>query len=542
MRSKPGRCLWLVCLLLVACSTEQRALEPMSVDMEFRCLFDGVACNGVCVNVKSDPRHCGACNNACPAGTVCHRGACSLRCGDGTTACGGACVDLTTDAAHCGACGRACPADRTCREGTCRCAGATQDCGGTCVDTNQDSQHCGSCNHSCGSQGQCINGRCVLKTYGSGADGVLEVPAGTTRVLNEIRSPVTGGAGSRELLLARPEGFRAGQTVLLHQTMGPEAGYWELAVIVQMDGKRAWLAAPLVHSYLIMLVHRAQAVVVPQYTDVRVAAGAVLQPPAWDGTTGGILALQATGRVEIAGEVRATALGYRGFSHATLCGTRCAFHGFYGESHLGPSQASIRDGGGFGLNNGPGGGGGTVGQDCAAGGGGGYGSRGGQGATGTNGVCVTPPHGGGYGGTEVGDGDLGKAIFFGGAGGEGGPDEDGSHPGAGGHGGGIIMIWARQFQVTGRVLSHGGAGGNSTNNSAACGGGGCGMGAGGGGAGGGIRIVADEATLGTNLITALGGPGGSCDCGGFPGGTGGVGRIQVRAASVSGTTNPPFTN
>ena len=46
----------------------------------FRCCSScppGTAdCGGACVNLASDPTHCGGCAIACAAGTACHNGAC----------------------------------------------------------------------------------------------------------------------------------------------------------------------------------------------------------------------------------------------------------------------------------------------------------------------------------------------------------------------------------------------------------------------------------------------------------------------------------
>jgi hypothetical protein len=56
-----------------------------------RCADGGVACIAseprVCVDVQSDPRHCGACANACSAGSGCVGGRCC-----GSPACGGRCL------------------------------------------------------------------------------------------------------------------------------------------------------------------------------------------------------------------------------------------------------------------------------------------------------------------------------------------------------------------------------------------------------------------------------------------------------------------
>lgn len=85
-------------------------------------------CGGTCTDTARDPDHCGACESVCaadalqslcaptPGGTA----ACSEACPTGHTACDRACVDLLTDPYHCGACGAACAPGVACLAGSCR--------------------------------------------------------------------------------------------------------------------------------------------------------------------------------------------------------------------------------------------------------------------------------------------------------------------------------------------------------------------------------------------------------------------------------------
>jgi hypothetical protein len=75
-------------------------------------------CDGECVDVGGDVRHCGACGRACAAAQFCADGECVDICGRGTVPCGSECVDPTSDPDNCGACGRACPTG-ICETGTC---------------------------------------------------------------------------------------------------------------------------------------------------------------------------------------------------------------------------------------------------------------------------------------------------------------------------------------------------------------------------------------------------------------------------------------
>jgi hypothetical protein len=83
-----------------------------------------------CVNLRTDPFHCGSCLNRCLAGqTTC----CAVGLFDQ-----GECVDTQTDLRHCGGCGIACDPGRTCISGLCQepgcvpygeaCSSATDCC------------------------------------------------------------------------------------------------------------------------------------------------------------------------------------------------------------------------------------------------------------------------------------------------------------------------------------------------------------------------------------------------------------------------------
>lgn len=41
-----------------------------------KCGFEGTTCGAMCVNINSDPQHCGACFNACKSGEQCGGGSC----------------------------------------------------------------------------------------------------------------------------------------------------------------------------------------------------------------------------------------------------------------------------------------------------------------------------------------------------------------------------------------------------------------------------------------------------------------------------------
>jgi len=96
------------------------------------CASGLVQCDGRCVDLQSDPAHCGDCGNVCPGGLVCSLGACSDACGDGLTNCDSSCVELTTNSAHCGSCGHLCQPGQACEAG--RCVGDASGPGDTAAD------------------------------------------------------------------------------------------------------------------------------------------------------------------------------------------------------------------------------------------------------------------------------------------------------------------------------------------------------------------------------------------------------------------------
>ena len=73
---------------------------------------DCETCGGsACVDLRADANHCGACDAACPPGTICVEGACDCP----------ASISLTTDPDNCGACGARCAPGQNCQDGVCTC-------------------------------------------------------------------------------------------------------------------------------------------------------------------------------------------------------------------------------------------------------------------------------------------------------------------------------------------------------------------------------------------------------------------------------------
>lgn len=341
---------------------------------------------------------------------------------------------------------------------------------------------------------------------------------------------------------------------------------------------------------------RVQVVRVPRYTTLTINAGASITCPSWNGTTGGVVAIEVDGAMVInsGGSVDASGKGFRGGALSEnlsafgalnylwnagnygadkgegIAGSQTDYDGFSGRFCKG---APANGGGGANAHNGGGGGGGNAGlpaswtgrgnpdnalpaysaawdleysgfaaSTSSGGGKGGYtfSSANLDATLGAPGLVTWGGdyrrENGGRGGRPL-DYSSGR-IFLGGGGGAG--DQNDSKGGAGGNGGGIIYITSRSgISGSGTIVSNGINGTNSTaptflNSSA--------DGAGGGGAGGTILLDVDSPITGIT-INANGGRGGnqqvnatSFDAYG-PGGGGGGGYISISngAATRSAT-------
>jgi hypothetical protein len=121
------------------------------------------ACGANCVELDSDPDHCGACGNACDPNLVCSQGNCAASCASGETNCDGACVDVNESTQHCGGCGQPCNAGTPCVGGTCTtvCFAGQENCNGVCADLQTDDEHCGACDQPCSTGQNCVAGSCI---------------------------------------------------------------------------------------------------------------------------------------------------------------------------------------------------------------------------------------------------------------------------------------------------------------------------------------------------------------------------------------------
>jgi len=384
---------------------------------------------------------------------------------------------------------------------------------------------------------------------GTGRDGALTVNAANV-VINayaQVTAPLV--PGDTTILFGSATGtIAAGDLVLVLQTTGivPEppsggaspvvisatdpVGRWEFARVAAVGAGALNLTAPLVNSYAGNIT---QVIRVPEYTTVSLPfAIRTITAPAWNGSTGGVVAFLATGAVSNNGSITVTAKGFRGgvpvddASGAVGCtgldepaangaqkGEGVAFTR-YGTNQTGRGRVANGGGGGVCLNSG--------------GGGGGNGGTGGQGGN-TDLATDGNRSVGGEGGAAL-TFSLLNHVLFGGGGGAGHVTIGTSAPG--GAGGGIIFIRAGSLSGSGSMVANGGTGGSTTSQDAASGGGG----------GGTIYLrVAGAAACGA--LQVFGGNGGSAnaavDVG--PGGAGGGGRILLQKGSGACAPTPVST-
>lgn len=437
-----------------------------------------------------------------------------------------------------------------------------------------------------------------------GKDGVRTVTAANT-VLNTTTTLAAGASsGAGTITVASAAGITAGDVLMLYQAQGASiattntsgygavtalnnAGRYEFVSVAAVAGNTITLgtvcsATPLRFSYS----SGAQVVRVPQYSSLTVNAGASVVPSAWNGSTGGVVAVIVDGTATINGTIHANALGFRGGAldnASTAAGTDITAYvasttadgGEKGESIAGTqavydglggryNRGAPANGGGGGNSHNAGGGGGANGGSAAGWSGQGVpslataawanawnidgtltsttnspgGGRGGYTYAAADQDALTTAPGaaawagnnrrerGGLGGRPLANNPstVGDTrLFFGGGGGAG--DGNNSAASAGAAGGGLVYVIANAVSGSGALQANGGTATATVpgHNDAP----------GGGGGGGSVVLVAPNA--GALSLSANGGGGGnqlitSVESEG-PGGGGGGGYI----ASPGGT-------
>jgi hypothetical protein len=334
------------------------------------------------------------------------------------------------------------------------------------------------------------------------------------------------------------ESVSAGDEVLVINMHAPGAkttnvGRWELCDVVSASSSTITCAdafkvtfGPTSNSSL-----SGQKVVVarvPNYANLVINSSRTLTGNGFGGSTGGLLALRASGTMTVNGSINMDYKGFRG-------GIKVRSKKTWGGGYRGESPSILYSNSGSYTQHHGGGGGGNA-EWCHSGQGG---AGGGYGSGGRNGYAAYHQCGGewryakthAHGGTTFGDANLTR-VYMGPGGGSGGVDGDNpDNGGQGGNGGGIIIIFADKLTVKGSVVARGQQGYKGDSET----------GGGGSGAGGSILIGTQTASLGSGKLVATGGPDSTAGRHENRGGYGGSGRIAVRyTSSASGASSPGF--
>jgi len=421
----------------------------------------------------------------------------------------------------------------------------------------------------------------------AGACVVPEGPGGTlTGIVNTYYPGVgTAAAGATSLLVGTPTGsapITAGDLLLVMQSQDasfnfsnttsygdgvastPSNGYTALGGSGQFEYVEAMssvssgvvtikgtgVGGGLLHTYTTAAATAGagqrtfQVVRVPHYTTATTSGSLTAVP--WDGSVGGVLAVDTSGTLTLNGTVSVDGLGFRGApgirrggagglsNTDVVTSATIAANGNKGEGIAGsPLGTTAGNGypGGDAARGAPGnaGGGGTDGNPSAndQNSGGGGGGNGGEGGTGGN-TWNSNLARGGFGGATV-PVDAGRLVL-GGGGGAGTANNFGPPAAGGASGGGIVMLRAGSVAGSGTITANGAAAYNNTAND----------GGGGGGAGGTILVTTTNGDLSGATLQADGGRGGDAwatqpgaSSAHGPGGGGGGGWILTNAATAS---------
>jgi hypothetical protein len=304
------------------------------------------------------------------------------------------------------------------------------------------------------------------------------------------------------------------------------AGSYEVVTVDRVIGESVTLESPLLNRY--DSAGRVQLVTIPRYGDAVVEG--IVTTPAWDGSVGGVIAIEVEGTLTLHADIDAGGKGFHGgrpsINRDLLSDSSWFFP--YSQGTAGEKGEGIaapvwqREAGRNALANGGGGGN----PHNAGGGGGSNGASGGKGG-GEGGWGFDIPVGGMGGWTLRSAIDSGR-IFMGGGGG--GGHQNNNEATGGGRGGGIVLIIATKIAGNGYRIA---ADGDSAQPAGL-------DGAGGGGAGGTILLDAGAFDGRLNLSVA-GGNGGNNHSSGLewqfvpPGGGGGGGMVLTTRASIGGS-------
>ncbi|MEJ0107154.1 MAG: gliding motility-associated C-terminal domain-containing protein [Bacteroidota bacterium] len=383
--------------------------------------------------------------------------------------------------------------------------------------------------------------------------------ASTPYTINEYTEVLDVDPCKNTLIVNDASRFNIGDTVLLIQMKGAlidsantanfgqirdykNSGNYEFNIIKDKNGNNLNLKNTITRQYDVPN-GKVQLVRVPYFDNYTVPAATTLTCPPWNGTIGGVLALNVKETLNLYGDIDASGKGFRGgASPNTGVTTLFCFYNDYnypsgnlGASEKGESISSIGSDIAWGKGAPSNGGGGGLGHNS----GGGGGANGGMGGLGGYQLlpCGNSPYDNrGLGGHALSYDNTQNKIFLGGGGGSGHVDNAGGSNMEGGNGGGIIIIQSNYINSNGFKISSNGNNATQCNFTSFTD---CHDGSGGGGSGGTI-LINNNNYLGTLQLNANGGKGGDivvynpsvgADKIG-PGGGGGGGIIWLNSATA----------
>lgn len=398
-----------------------------------------------------------------------------------------------------------------------------------------------------------------VKAYGDCSDNSVG------NIINDYTPVLSLNTCDNKITVEDASAFNDGDTVLMIQMKGSvidssntatfgtvtdykNAGNYEFNYVKSKSGNVIELTNFLTRQYDIP-DGKVQLIRVPYYQNLNVTSTLTCLP--WDGSKGGVLALNVQDTLTLNADVDVSGKGFRGgqainsniLDYQPLCGAQNYYY---------PNTATAMQGKGEGIaevsdqkmsGRGPlANGGGGANTSNSGGGGGSNGTSGGQGGNQYEECTAAPNNIGGIGGSVLPYSSAQNKIFMGGGGGAG----DANNPGGGfnpdgGNGGGIVIIKSNYIQSNDYSITSNGADGETCVGTTSCE-----EGMGGGGAGGTILLDINNFISATTPITLIGGKGadntphnGIYNHGPGAGGSGGV--LFISNASLPGTVIPDLS-
>lgn len=368
---------------------------------------------------------------------------------------------------------------------------------------------------------------CILFTTGTTAQTI-------TGVVNAYTAISSYDSQCGCLNVSSVKGFAKGDRVMIIQMQGAsvnssmtplfgsvnnygQAGKFEFSSIATINGNSISLLTQLANQYDFQ---NGSVQLVKVVTGADVVTTGVVSAKDWDGSTGGVIVIEASNSIIINGTIDASAKGFRG-GESSLGNYTCGQHFFAynsasrdggskgegiakADAQVSRGRGAWANGGGGGNNHNAGGGGGA---NAWSGGFGGY-------AWG-NCAIKNDVETRGIGGYGLNYTSLDTRAYMGGGGGAGHRNDN--NPSSGANGGGIIILVAQNLTVVnGAIISRGGDAAKTEMD-----------GAGGGGAGGTVALFCENIANNLN-IDVRGGNGGDARSPHGPGGGGSAGVVMLK--------------